>query len=78
MIDQKSKNRLDEKSFRIADLAVVSDQESSHYVKMEDEWDCFKVRFTVFHPVIHSNQQLRISGNAPELGNWESSPVIMH
>jgi hypothetical protein len=56
----------------------VSDQESSHYVKMEDEWDCFKVRFTVFHPVIHSNQQLRISGNAPELGNWESSPVIMH
>ena len=73
MIDQLSNDRDDEKVFRIADLR---DYTMSNLV-MEDEWDSFKVRFTVFHPVIHSNQQLRISGNTDELGNWAGYPIIM-
>ena len=56
MIDQKTGSRHDEKTFRIADVGVMGDLESSHYIKMEDEWDAFKIRFTVFHPVIHANQ----------------------
>ena len=51
MIEQRSNQRDEEKAFRIADLS----QFNSPNVHMDDEWDSFKVRFTVFHPVIHAN-----------------------
>ena len=78
MIEQGSKQRDDEKAYRIADLLESTHSTNSNII-MEDEWDSFKVRFTVFHPAIHANQQLRISGNTPELGNWDTmgSPIIM-
>ena len=56
MVDQKTRNRHDEKTFRICDVGAMGSLESSRYIKMEDEWDAFKVRFTVFHPIIHANQ----------------------
>jgi hypothetical protein len=79
MIDQRSKNRDDETNYRVADMDVMSGYQNSNRINMEDEWETFKVRFTVFHPIIHANQQLRIHGNTPELGNWStnSSPIIM-
>jgi len=79
MIDQRSKARDDETNFRVADLDVMGGYQNSNRINMEDEWESFKVRFTVFHPVIHANQQIRISGNTQELGNWDtnSSPIIM-
>jgi hypothetical protein len=79
MVDQRSKVRDDETNYRVADLDVMGGYQNSNRINMEDEWESFKIRFTVFHPIIHANQSIRISGNTSELGNWatNSSPIVM-
>ena len=38
----------------------------------------FKVKFTVLHTQIHGTQTIRLTGNIPELGNWnKTNPIAL-
>ena len=49
-----------------------------------DIWQILKVKFTVLHTQTHGAQTIRLSGNIPELGNWNKinpialSPELTH
>jgi hypothetical protein len=45
-------------------------------VKIHDEWEKFELCLTVFHPIIEKDQEMRVRGNIPELGNWKNSLVM--
>ena len=48
-------------------------------VELFDIWNTIKIKFTVMHPRISHNQSIRITGNIPELGNWNKiDPIMCH
>ena len=48
------------------------------HVEIFDIWRCIKVKFTVLHTRFNQDQSIRITGNIPELGNWNKiNPIQM-
>ena len=43
---------------------------------IDDEWQKFKVEFTVFHPMIDEVEEMWITGNCDELGNWSRAKQV--
>lgn len=44
--------------------------------EINDEWETFYVRFTVFQPSQNDHEQMLICGSKEELGSWEH-PITM-
>lgn len=51
---------------------------NTYLVDIHDTWSTMKIKFTVLHTRIHSGQSIRITGNLPELGNWNKvNPISL-
>lgn len=49
------------------------------HIEIFDIWRSIKVKFTVQHTRLEHNQSIRITGNIPELGNWnKANPIQLH
>lgn len=48
------------------------------HVDINDVWQTLKVKFTVLHTQTHGTQTIRLTGNIPELGNWNKiNPIVL-
>lgn len=41
--------------------------------EINDEWESFYVRFTVFNPSLDNDEEMYICGSKEELGSWENA-----
>lgn len=55
---------------------TVSRAGSLYNVEISDIWQTMKIKFTVLHTRIHGGQSIRVTGNLPELGNWNKVDPI--
>lgn len=55
---------------------TVSKSGGQFHVNINDTWRFMKIKFTVLHTQIHGTQSIRITGDIPELGNWNKSNPI--
>ena len=45
---------------------------------INDIWQVMRIKFTVMHTRIHHGQSIRLTGNLPELGNWNKiNPLVL-
>jgi hypothetical protein len=47
------------------------------YVELHDEWNTYKVTFSVFHPFTNSDDQMHISADHPSLGGDDEENEVL-
>lgn len=58
---------------------VVNREGNVRHIEIYDIWNTLKIKFTVLHPRITHHQSIRLTGNLPELGNWNKvDPIMLH
>lgn len=58
---------------------TVSKQGNTVHIGINDKWKVMRVKFTVEHAQLFGTQSIRITGDIPELGNWnKTNPIMLH
>ena len=49
------------------------------YAEINDEWEAFVIKFTVFNPSLNDEDAVYITGSKEELGGWDqgTGPIEM-
>jgi len=57
---------------------ISSNCTSVKNVQIRDKWEHFDVHFKVFNPFVQQNEDMRINGSHPAIGNWaQAGPQSM-
>jgi hypothetical protein len=57
---------------------IMHSSGNTKIIEIFDIWKTIKVKFTVLHTKLNQDESIRITGNIPELGNWNKvNPVAL-
>lgn len=77
--NNRASTRWEEGMNRVADLKVLKYEQTDSVLKIDDEWERFIVKFSIYYP-LKEDEVMRINGSADELGSWnklDAGPRVM-
>ena len=76
VMEEGRRIKVEEGIDRIADVLLLSKQQTNQkYVELIDEWETFKIHFTVYPPLMSDRDSLIIQSN--KLSQLENGPLLM-